>query len=490
MAALTRALGSALRGKSAHALRWESHRQTTQIHVVRHRPVQGRVSSYMMSRLRDFFERYFPERELYVRSQGSMRYVTLSPRIQVLSIILVFLLIGWAIVAAVAALTSDRGVTTFDAALSKATQEYQERAKWLEDQNARMRAELKDSEQRLIEVLNQMRSSAGGRTSDTKIIDTIQARLEASRRRLDSVTGQRDDALRRLDDFSRQARQLEQRLTEARKTAQERQVSLQDFVKTLDKTSNERDAANREINTLTKQVAALEKSITEIRQHQEQVLSQLQEATKASLGRLERILRTTGINIDSLIKEIERTYRGVGGPFVPILYRIPEAAKDFPLTEANVNGVLDALQRADSIRIALERLPLQVPIKDTFRYSSPFGPRRHPVTGRWAMHAGLDLAAVTGTKVYAPATGKVIYAARRGSFGKLVEIRHSFGYRTRYAHLNEILVKRGDVVKPGDLIGKVGSTGRSTGPHLHYEILYGKKPLNPWKFIKAGKDVF
>ncbi len=115
--------------------------------------------------------------------------------------------------------------------------------------------------------------------------------------------------------------------------------------------------------------------------------------------------------------------------------------------------------------------------------SSPFGNRNDPFTGKRAFHSGIDFAGQAGGQVIATATGVVTFTGRRSGYGKLVEISHGDGYTTRYAHNDEILVKRGDMVRKGAMIAKMGNTGRSTGAHVHYEVLKNGRKVNPWKFV-------
>lgn len=121
---------------------------------------------------------------------------------------------------------------------------------------------------------------------------------------------------------------------------------------------------------------------------------------------------------------------------------------------------------------------LPINIKD-FTMSSGYGYRRDPVYGAQRFHEGLDFAAPTGTEVYATADGVVAVAERKGGYGNMIDISHGYNYLTRYAHLNSILVEQGESVKRGQLIGLVGSTGKSTGPHLHYEVRFKDEPQNP-----------
>ena len=125
-----------------------------------------------------------------------------------------------------------------------------------------------------------------------------------------------------------------------------------------------------------------------------------------------------------------------------------------------------------------------MPVRGSYRYTSGFGPR----WGR--MHNGSDFAASHGTPIYSTADGVVIHAGWLSGYGRLIKIQHEFGIETRYAHLAKIRVKVGQRVSRGDRIGDMGSSGRSTGTHLHYEVRIGGKAVNPMIYIKAARDVF
>ncbi|NOR55332.1 MAG: peptidoglycan DD-metalloendopeptidase family protein, partial [Sulfurovum sp.] len=122
------------------------------------------------------------------------------------------------------------------------------------------------------------------------------------------------------------------------------------------------------------------------------------------------------------------------------------------------------------------------------RVSSPFGYRTHPTKKNHSFHPALDLTAKHGTPIYAPASGVVVYAKRKGAYGNFLLLAHSFGFKTAYGHLSRFAVKSGDYVSKGDIIAYVGSTGRSTGPHLHYEIRYLTKWLDPKKFMHLNLE--
>ncbi|MEP3264647.1 MAG: M23 family metallopeptidase, partial [Hyphomicrobiales bacterium] len=143
------------------------------------------------------------------------------------------------------------------------------------------------------------------------------------------------------------------------------------------------------------------------------------------------------------------------------------------------------LTHLNKLKKKVDLIPIRRPLK-TGKITSQFGRRLDPFMKRYALHSGMDFKAPIGTPVYATGPGKVVKASWNGGYGRLVEIQHAGNITTRYAHLSRIDVKVGDSVTSGKVIGRVGSTGRSTGPHLHYETRLGKKAVNPGRFIKAG----
>jgi len=163
----------------------------------------------------------------------------------------------------------------------------------------------------------------------------------------------------------------------------------------------------------------------------------------------------------------------------------PEDATSF-----EANKLLADMDKVNMLRIAAERTPLVLPVRSSYRLSSGFGWRRHPTTGKSRMHEGTDLAAAIGTPIYATADGVVAFAGWANGYGKVIKIQHAMGFETRFGHLSKFNVKKGQRVSRGDRIGDMGNTGRSTGPHVHYEIRIGGKPVNPMTYIKAARNVF
>jgi murein DD-endopeptidase MepM/ murein hydrolase activator NlpD len=181
---------------------------------------------------------------------------------------------------------------------------------------------------------------------------------------------------------------------------------------------------------------------------------------------------------------------GMGGPLIPINFTAsgPNGAGSYPF-EQRIYEVEARLREAQDYERAMRSLPLGLPVQGAYRETSGFGYRSDPFTRRATFHEGTDLAAFTGAPIIAPAPGRVIHAGVKGAYGRTVEIDHGAGFKTRYGHMNSISVKVGQEVVIGQKMGTMGSTGRSTGPHLHYEIYFRGKSYDPLKFLRAGKHV-
>ena len=147
------------------------------------------------------------------------------------------------------------------------------------------------------------------------------------------------------------------------------------------------------------------------------------------------------------------------------------------------------LQKLEALQNIISTVPLIAPL-DYYWVSSNYGRRKDPVNKKNAMHYGIDLVAQTSTIISATAAGIVTASGKRANYGTMVEIDHGYGLKTRYGHLHKVNKKKGEIVDFREEIGRLGSSGRVTGPHLHYEVLYDYKPQNPAKFINAGKNVF
>jgi murein DD-endopeptidase MepM/ murein hydrolase activator NlpD len=171
------------------------------------------------------------------------------------------------------------------------------------------------------------------------------------------------------------------------------------------------------------------------------------------------------------------TRAGRGGPY--------EAVDEANAGDPQFRALFLSWKKLDQLQQGVMAVPSQRPVRDLV-FSSPFGVRSDPFRGSAAMHSGLDLAGPMGTPVYATADGVVSRAGWANGYGNLVELNHGKGIETRYGHLSKILVRPGQRVKRGDLIAKMGSTGRSTGSHLHYEVRLDGRAVNPLPFLQSA----
>ena len=224
----------------------------------------------------------------------------------------------------------------------------------------------------------------------------------------------------------------------------------------------------------------------EIRQIE--TLDALRRPTQTRVGQLRAALAMAGVSAARIATGDSRGSdigKDVGGPFVPL----PSDAVQSPFWAAVARTGDDITELARLRRIAAT-VPLRQPLAGPLDVSSEFGPRLDPFLGRPALHTGIDFHGETGTQVMSTAAGTVTIASRDGGYGNMVEIDHGNGLVTRYAHLAAVLVAKGRHVEPGDPVGLVGSTGRATGPHLHYETRVNGEPVDPTRFLKAGAILF
>lgn len=219
-------------------------------------------------------------------------------------------------------------------------------------------------------------------------------------------------------------------------------------------------------------------SIQEMMNDSRLALSAISEAATASTDAiLDELL---GVGIRPNLPEAASA--AVGGPYLPA-----EEGPDALSMVDDANLVVEALARFKAARAAADLAPIHRPLEVATRVSSGFGNRKDPFTKGKAYHAGIDFPAPKGTTVFSAGYGKVTFVGQKSGYGNLVEISHGAGLVTRYAHLSGFIAKEGQTVQAGSPIAKVGSTGRSTGPHLHFEVRRKDKAVDPGQYLAAGK---
>jgi murein DD-endopeptidase MepM/ murein hydrolase activator NlpD len=229
--------------------------------------------------------------------------------------------------------------------------------------------------------------------------------------------------------------------------------------------------------------------VDRLKSEQTEFLAAAEEAAVERSEEIQGVLRMTGVTYSSLVGDDQQN--GQGGPLVPVdlatvLGQEGRADPAFARRVEQVAARVAEARKLDEIEAAT---PLAPPLAVDYRETSGFGRRVDPFTGRSAFHAGLDMAAFERAPVVTTSPGVVSFAGVRPGYGYVVEVDHGHGFKTRYGHLKDIQVSRGERVAIGQRVGSMGSTGRSTGTHLHYEVWYRGKVYDPIKFLRAGRHV-
>ena len=241
----------------------------------------------------------------------------------------------------------------------------------------------------------------------------------------------------------------------------------------------DQEQVEHRVNVLLQQQARMSLSLDAVEQKQVTTLTDLGERIDMRTRRMQSVLDDLGIDVGRVSAE-----GATGGPFIPAKPTLQDSAFEAQLHRVNVG-------RAQMNRYSqtLTAIPVRKPVIGETEMTSPFGMRKHPILKRRSIHTGIDLRGDIGEPVAAPANGKVTIARRQGGYGNMVEISHGNELATRFAHLSQISVKVGQLVHIGDTVGKIGSTGLSTGPHLHYETRVKGEAVDPQRFLHAGSNL-
>jgi murein DD-endopeptidase MepM/ murein hydrolase activator NlpD len=446
------------------------------------------VTPRLTDRINAALERRLPEQRLFLKSEDGTRYVRLRPVTQATMVIGSSLLVCWTVI-----VTSFFLIDTISAGNSREQSvrqhlEYQTRLNALSDERDARATEARQAQERFSLAMDQVSDM------QTRLLDS-----EERRRELETAVDVIQTTLRRTMGERDTARELTASLqgelqseTGTVQTAASRQEELERtlgfMTSALHNTSEQRDGAAVMVADAAGELARMQFEASLTAERSERIFAQIEDAVSLSMEPLDELLRTVGVPTESLINQVRAGYSGQGGPLMPISVSTSGEAPD--ALSLRANEVLASLDALNLRRIAAEQLPFSIPVAGSFRYTSGFGYRRDPFNGGSRMHSGTDFAGSSGTPIVATADGVVTVAGRQSGYGLMVEIRHPFGMETRYAHMSRLRVTEGQRVSRGDRIGDMGSTGRSTGTHLHYEVHQNGRPINPMNFITAGRNVF
>lgn len=393
-----------------------------------------------------FIERVFPERQIYDRTAGHVRYFTLSTRTQVLLASCSALAIGSFVFLGVSALMNGGQFSWQSQQWAREKAQYE---RWLAEARAR--------EASAIALLQTRTTEFEGVAAD------FQRRHETMKDLLEQMT--RDD------------------------DAPGRSVAVrEDGGDSLLMMAAVQDPSPRVSRTTPAQVAMTQDfagmdTIADMMAEQSDMLDMAEQSAQSRVENLRAVLSLTGVDPDVILAEGERAQ---GGTFVPL--DTASTTGDDPFLNQFAD-VAARVSEAERLERSIDSAPLGAPVGTAYRLTSGFGPRIDPINGRAAYHRGLDFGAHRLAPIVAPAPGRVSFVGWRGGYGNVVEVDHGHGFKTRYAHLQRAYVRRGDEVAVGERVGAMGSTGRSTGDHLHYEVWFKGKPYDPAQFLKAGSYV-
>lgn len=422
-----------------------------------------------------------PEQRLFLRSRNGTRYLKLRPRAQLAALMGGLLVLGWAVVASAMLAVNLLGSGSPLAYGHRAQAAFEQRLTDLALERDARAAEAVAAQDRFAAALEQVSQMQSRLLASEQRRQELETGLTVAQAALNDAITQRDGA---RDEADRLAASLEEAGNTPEATrSQEYSVALDLLSDELEATAASLDAAEAEATEARDEARRLAVERDSIVARNDAILAQLEDAMTLSTEPLDKVFRSVGVNPDDLLSTVRRGYSGTGGPLVPASV---SSHGDSAISEAEARAtkVLISLDEVNTYRIAMAKVPLAMPLRSAFRYSSGFG-------SRWGRrHEGIDMALPVGSPVYATADGVVIYAGWQRGYGNVVRIQHELGIETRYGHLSAIHVTQGQSVSRGTRIADSGNTGRSTGPHLHYEVRVNGAAVDPMKFIKAAQNVF
>jgi len=461
----------------------------------------------------------FPERQIYIRSDGRVQFFTFGPSLQATLAGLVLIFLGWVAFATVNVIFKDRIIAAKDHRYQQMQTAYENKVADLQISYDELNAALVSAEDHFkatadalqtkqnaiagfLNRASQVQALAGVRTAPAAMPSLIAAPAARNTPGMEQAPLDVDTApaLAPGDSGSsaltvlpgpaqpqpRSAAPVKSGLLEG---TFRRLASLPQWVRERLYPQPARDlsrayAQHPGLRNLAVQAAR----VASIGKSENLLMAKTEGALDQSVGSLRNVVRQTGINPDTFDRKIAGD-QGIGGPEIPLDQVRVEGISDPQFAHAYLNAAA-VLDQLNGLSAALDHVPLTAPVSAaSFDKSSGFGPRVDPFTRRYAFHPGIDFAGPWGAMVHATAPGVVVFAGYRGGYGNMVEVDHGYGIHTRYGHLSAINVRVGTQIGKGAGLGRVGSTGRSTGPHVHYEVWYDNSVKNPNNFIEAGRHV-
>ena len=465
------------------------------------------MSTSPVAGLFTFLNRYFPHRQFYLRSRGSVTFFEFSPTFQITVALGLVGLLGWLGYASVVVIFKEQIISVKDQRYASMQDVYESRISQMQLGYDELNGLLVLAEERFQNATRDLEAKHRQLTALLMQKQAMDKKYLGLRRQVADMGRYEGPVFARArapsdgsNTIHMQTASIEPAVRQSRsqKTISDSAIgTVAAAVVPRSNSSNAKTALAQ--NHVVQKIAALEDRLDLIQKEQLGLLTDLRESATRQMERYEAILKTAEMPVDTVIAQVgggtSKRKSGVGGPFLA-------AGLGAEIRAAAVDGITDDFEREfadiaeiygrlDSLATAMTRLPLVTPVEHgLYRSTSGFGYRVDPFTGRIAFHAGADMAGEFNTPIMTTLPGRVVFTGLRGPYGLMVEIEHGGGIRTRYAHLKSSLVKPGDFVQLRQKIGTMGSSGRSTGPHLHYEIWFNDVVRSPIRFFDAGRNVF
>ncbi|MEO1106376.1 MAG: M23 family metallopeptidase [Pseudomonadota bacterium] len=431
-----------------------------------------------------WLERRFPERRVFLKSDQDTRFIRLSSETQVVAVAGVAVIVGWTALSTAILLMDSIGSGNFREQAKRDQATYQERLNILSAERDARAQEALAAQDRFNAALARISAMQSELLASENRRRELETGIEVIQTTLRTTMKQREEVRTELTELKQDSDGSGMYLASVGDSAQ-----MEFMTDALARTAEERDQIAADAQTALDQRDELELEIRLMQERSDEIFRQLEEAMVISVEPLDKMFRQAGMPTDRIIEEVRRGYSGMGGPLTPLSFS-SRGDEELTADEIRANNLLQQMDQLNLYRLAAEKAPFANPVHSAVRFTSGFGSRRDPKTGGRRMHNGVDFAGPQGTDIFATADGVVSHAGWQSGFGRLVKIKHAFGIETLYAHNTKINVKVGQRVSRGDHIADMGSTGRSTGTHLHYEVRVNGKPVNPMTYIKAARNVF
>ncbi|WP_417840398.1 peptidoglycan DD-metalloendopeptidase family protein [Terasakiella sp.] len=430
---------------------------------------ETRYKSFV-EKTKEFTDKHFPERQLVLRTDGDVKYFCISKRFQMSVSAGVLAFLTWSAFTSATHFMHDYELLAKDKEILSVQVAYRS-----------LLSEVTEYQSKFTNISNELEAN------HSKLVASLDQNILENKDRLVSAESARKEAQVARRQLNSQLHSIEESMRELanRNYSLKGDLSLKEM--DLQTALAERNTARLQKQRIEEKLRAAEIKMAHLNQSQEELIKRVSDQASEEIADIENILTIAGLDPDKMLSNMDQDTTASGGPFIAATGKVSD---EMPAPEEiQLNAIDRHLARWQGLQGIRQSLPLAQPL-DYYYISSRYGKRRDPVNKRWAVHYGLDMAASKKSPVYVTAPGKVTFVGWKGNYGNFIMVDHGNGIETRYGHLHKILVKKGDTVDYRTKIGLVGSTGRSTGAHLHYEVRVNGTNVDPFKFIKAGRNVF